>query len=258
MNQLQPLLALSQLQKDFAAAVRYQHDAVLQQVESKRFLPDQVMQIYRNNFVLSCCEALAATYKLTLLAVGEEFFNAVARAFVLAEPPRSGDIMQYGDRFAQFLADCPQLEAMPYIPALAELEWLIEQTAGMQMAEGDFPFAALSDVNPAAYDNTFLLLRPQLQLFASDYNVAALYPMLQAGEVEAFEQQQPSYLLLCKQVDFSVSLTSISAPLLGFLQACQDGKSLAAIAESWDIASLLPQALAGQYFVGFESEGVIS
>ncbi|RJG39188.1 HvfC/BufC N-terminal domain-containing protein [Motilimonas pumila] len=251
-------IELDLLQQNFAAAVRYQHDDILQQIESPRFLPDQVMQIYRNNFVMSCTEALTATFKLTLIAVGQDFFDAVARAFVLAQPPRCGDIMQYGDRFAQFLATCPQLDAMPYIPGVAQLEWQIEQTAGLALRENAFPFASLSAVAASAYEQTYLLLRPQLQLFACDYDVETLYRMLQAGEVEEFEQQQACYLVLRKQRDFSVSLTPVSAALFGFLQACQQGSRLTEISEQWDIASFLPQALAQDFLVGFESEGVIS
>ncbi len=54
--------------------------------------------------------------------VGEEFFQAMARAYVLAEPPRSPVLMDYGTTFADFIAGFAPAASLPYLPDVARIE----------------------------------------------------------------------------------------------------------------------------------------
>ncbi|WP_143328493.1 HvfC/BufC N-terminal domain-containing protein, partial [Caballeronia terrestris] len=59
--------------------------------------------VYRNNVVAGLCDALKAAYPATRRIVGDEFFAAMARAYVLREPPRSPVMLRYGEGFADFV-----------------------------------------------------------------------------------------------------------------------------------------------------------
>lgn len=85
--------------------------------DAKRF------NVYRNNVIVSLCEALGETFPAIKKLLGDEYFSALARAFVLDHPPNSPVLMWYGAEFADFIAAFPPLEAYPYLADVARFEW---------------------------------------------------------------------------------------------------------------------------------------
>ncbi|MFA0308871.1 DNA-binding domain-containing protein, partial [Vibrio splendidus] len=84
--------SLANVQSEFANALRYQNNGEHCDIVSDHFTDGQRIQIYRNNFVISLSEVLAATYPLTEMLVGEECFQQMARLHVLSYPSTSGDV----------------------------------------------------------------------------------------------------------------------------------------------------------------------
>jgi len=86
-------------------------------VSVKRF------NVYRNNVIVSLIESLADTYPAIQKLLGEEYFAALARAYVDAEPPTSPILMKYGAGLAGFVERFPPLAGYPYLESVARLEW---------------------------------------------------------------------------------------------------------------------------------------
>ena len=82
--------------------------------------------VYRNNVVVSLVDALGAAYPGVKTMVGEAFFDALARAYVVQSPPDSPLMIFYGAGFADFLSAFPPVQQLPFLPDLARLErlWL--------------------------------------------------------------------------------------------------------------------------------------
>lgn len=78
--------------------------------------------VYRNNVVASLINALTDTYPVTQELVGEAFFRAMAREYVLTEPPRSRVLAFYGLSFADFVERFPPAASLPYLADVARLE----------------------------------------------------------------------------------------------------------------------------------------
>jgi hypothetical protein len=81
------------------------------------------LAIYRNNFLISLCEALKANFPVTLQLVGGHFFEQAARRFVLARPPQRPCLFEYGAGFPAYLRDLPQLTSLPYVAEMARFEF---------------------------------------------------------------------------------------------------------------------------------------
>jgi hypothetical protein len=79
--------------------------------------------VYRNNVIVSLVEALGQTYPAIKALLGDEYFAALARAFVGEHPPASPVLIWYGADFADFVAGFPPLEPYPYLGDVARLEW---------------------------------------------------------------------------------------------------------------------------------------
>jgi hypothetical protein len=85
-------------------------------------VPTRRFAVYRNNVAVGLVDALARRFPATQRIVGEEFFRAMARLYVQAEPPRSPLLMQYGDTFADFIARFPPAAEIVYLVDVARLE----------------------------------------------------------------------------------------------------------------------------------------
>jgi hypothetical protein len=89
-------------------------------LSSKRF------NVYRNNVTVSLVDALADIFPAVRRLVGEEFFRAMARIFVLESPPVSPLIFEYGSGFADFIDRFEHTQELPWLGDVARIEraWL--------------------------------------------------------------------------------------------------------------------------------------
>lgn len=81
-------------------------------------------RVYRNNVISGLTDQMAGSFPVVRRLVGDEFFRAMARAFVLANPPRSPLLTDYGDGFAAFVECFPPAATLPYLADVAMLEAL--------------------------------------------------------------------------------------------------------------------------------------
>lgn len=129
--------------------------------------------VYRNNVIVSLTEALMATYPALVRLLGEEYFRALARLYVSAEPPSSPVLLTYGGSFASFIEGFPPLAGYPYLPDVARLEWA---WLDAYHAADHVPFdpAQLAAVPPEQLGSLCFALHPACRLIASPYPVLDL------------------------------------------------------------------------------------
>lgn len=138
---------------------------------------------YRANAGAMAERALAVAYPVVQQLLGDEAFAALARTLWLHEPPRCGDLAQWGEGLAGFVADDPALAELPYLAALARLEWAVHQAA--QAADAPAPDAlSLQGLDGADLATTTLRLRPGSALVEAAYPVATLWRAHQAPAAE--------------------------------------------------------------------------
>lgn len=87
------------------------------------------LAIYRNHFLESLIQTLAAAYPVTRALVGERYFGVLARRYILAEPPNDPRLHLYGGGLANATAESPECAALPYLPDVARLEWALREAA---------------------------------------------------------------------------------------------------------------------------------
>src|SRR5215470_16374918 len=115
---------LATVQKSFADAVR---DASLRVPEpirgAARSTSERRFGVYRNNVAVGLVAALAERFPVVQRLVGEDFFRAMARAYVTQEPPRSPVLLHYGVTFPVFIEGFAPARAIPYLGDVARLEF---------------------------------------------------------------------------------------------------------------------------------------
>jgi len=173
---------LQRLQHDFSRAMFGSPPAGLPEaIRAGRLSAGQLLAIYRNNVFANLLDALRAVYPVGERLVGTEFFDHAANGFIHECPSVSGDIEDYGEAFAAFLARFPGAEALLYLPDIARLEWACHRVFH---AADQAPLALerLAGVSPERYGQLRFRLHPASALLASDYPVHRIW-----------ETNQPDY-----------------------------------------------------------------
>ena len=189
--------------------------------------------IYRGNSIASATKALAGAYPVIREVVGDEFFDALARAFWMAVPSRTGDLGEYGDAFSEFLADFEHVRELPYLADLARLEWAVHRA---ECAADAPPFDAstLADVPHDRQSALIFTLVPGTAIVASIYPIARIWNLHRdqalrshAAEAEHFDiDWTVDETALVARKGFAVRVVALDAGSAAALRAVHDGATL--------------------------------
>lgn len=139
--------------------------------------------VYRNNMRASLARALADSFPVVQQLVGEEFFRAMALAFIQASPPRSPVLLEYGSGFADFVASFEPAASLPYLADVARLEHRRVQSfhaADAQPLQAQHFQASLAQAD--RLPGLRLQLHPSVFLLRSQFAVASLWQLHQAEQ----------------------------------------------------------------------------
>ena len=215
--------------------------------------------VYRNNVAA----ALVATVELAFLAVrrivGDEFFKAMALAFVRAEPPRSAVLLDYGATFPDFIARFAPAASLPYLPDVARLEWAWREAYHAADAVPLAP-AALGTVPEAALGAIRFTPHPSLRLVRSRFPMLAIWRMNTSDpEVGAVDFSRAEDALIVRP-GAEVEVRLVPPGGAAFVAALGAGQTLmeaAATAQAadgrFDLAGNLAGLLLAGAFTGLEA-----
>lgn len=171
------MLQQAERQKGFAAAL----------LDPGRLMPEGLVgpdrepsalrfAVYRNNVFVGLIDALKASFPATCRIVGEEFFRAMARAYVMIAPPVSPILLDYGAGFAGHIAGFEPARSVPYLAGVARIEraWLEAYHA----AEAEpLEAAHLAAVDAETLPLLRLCLHPSLRIVRSPHPALSIWRM---------------------------------------------------------------------------------
>jgi hypothetical protein len=190
--------------------------------------------------------------------VGTEFFDHAANGFIHECPSVSGDIEDYGEAFAAFLARFPGAEALPYLPDIARLEWSCHRVFH-SADQAPLALERLADVPPERYGQLRFRLHPASALLASDYPVHRIWETNQPdyrGD-ETVDLSLGGVKLLLRR-HFEVEMRPLGAGEFAMLTGLAAGRPVAeafdtalAADAAFDLDVFLAQHVAGGTIVDF-------
>ena len=143
----------------------------------------QALAAYRGNAAAIAGRALAAAYPTVQQLLGDESFDALARALWHRHPPQSGDLAHFGAELAGFVAHDAQLASEPYLADAARLDWAVHT---IQQA-ADVP-AQPAGITRLASDDPVTLrlaLRPGVALIRSAWPIVSIWRAHRADDATA-------------------------------------------------------------------------
>ncbi|MFA6311769.1 MAG: DNA-binding domain-containing protein [Sterolibacterium sp.] len=173
--------SLHKLQTDFAAAIFSggDHvDALLAHCGGDGGRAALGLEAYRRSVLANLGGAVQATYPVLEAIVGKDFLTAAARRYALERPSTSGDLNAYGSDFDDFLAGYAPAADLPYLPAVARLEWLVQQVYGAADAQAQ-DFTALAATPPERWRELHFRLDPAHACLESTWPLARIWEVNQ-------------------------------------------------------------------------------
>jgi hypothetical protein len=138
--------------------------------------PARRFAVHRNNVVAGLVKVLKSRFPAVEKIVGEEFFVAMARTFIVAAPPRTPMLATYGDEFAAFITAFEPARELVYLPDVARIE--AARTCAYHAADATpvdaANFAAL-DANKV--DAIRVELHPSMAIVRSPHPIVTIWAM---------------------------------------------------------------------------------
>ncbi|MDQ3510578.1 MAG: DNA-binding domain-containing protein [Pseudomonadota bacterium] len=185
--------------------------------------------VHRNNVVVSLVDALAETFPVTLALVGEEFFRAMARERVLADPPRSPVLTDYAQGFPGFIEAFAPAAGVAYLADVARLEALRVRAWHAADAEplADTTYNDLLAV-PERLATVRLVLHPASQWLRSRYAVHSIWlahqglDRLETANLKGIYTGAPEDVLIVRPA-LDVVVAPLPSGAIAFLDALRNG-----------------------------------
>ncbi len=224
---------LAEIQSRFYAAIMADASnasaeaALLEVIDENERRGRRRLAAYRRGIFGNLCNALVTSYPVVSRIVGLPFFREAARNYILAYPSLSGDLNDYGEHFASFIADYPHAQELPYLADVASLEWLVQAT--LYSAEASpADLSALASTPPERYGDLLFELDPCRARLDSPWPLGDIWRVNQeshAGDMQVDFSQ--SSRILVRREQGTVKVQALSAAEAAFLDALNNQAPLA-------------------------------
>ena len=185
--------------------------------------------VYRNNVVVGLVDAMASRFPVVERVVGTEFFRAMARLYVAAQPPRSPLIFRYGYTFPAFVEGFPPAAALAWLADLARLE--LARGRAYHAADA-VPLPAAAFAASAAEDlrRVGVRLHPSVTLISSPFPIVSIWQAHQAGSEPTAPRWMAEAALVARPA-LAVELHLLPTGGFRFMTSLSEGASFARAAE---------------------------
>jgi hypothetical protein len=218
--------------------------------------------VYRNNVVVGLTEALQANFPAVCRIVGDEFFRAMARAYVAWEPPTSPILLDYGAGFANFIAGFEPVASLPYLPDVARIERAWTEAYHAPEAVALEP-AALAAIPSDRVGDIRFAVHPSLRIVRSQFPVLTIWRMNVADGVPRpvdLESGGEDALVLRVAAEVEVRSMPLGGP--EFVAALANGEALTEATKCamnayplFDLSTNLAALISAGVFVGSSFAG---
>ncbi len=192
------------------------------------YIAPEFAVVYRNNSVSAFLDVLRANYKTVLTLVGEDYFSALALAYLDKYPASQRSLVGYGKDFDHIIDAHSGAHNLAYLSSFAKLDraWTLAHTAAdTQVHSMDMlqEFAG----SGGDLERYHLRLKPDVNLVHNDWPVFALWSNLRddtdlgGGDLE----KNTEYILVWRR-GLEVVYRVLKPGELAFLQALQNGDTL--------------------------------
>lgn len=206
--------------------------------------------VYRNNVASGLGNALEAAFPAVKSLVGDDFFRAMALAYLRQHPPQSRIMMLYGGNFPAFVKGFAPAAELGYLPDVARLEQALRESYHSADALS-LSASAIAAIAQHRWPDLVLRLSPALRLIRSDWPVMSIWSAaIKSGP--APQMLAEDILILRPEFDPQPHLLPTGGA--DFIHALLEGKTFQAALsradDTLDLTAVLSLLIQGQAIVG--------
>jgi hypothetical protein len=187
------------------------------------------VDIYANMYFYRLRDSLREDFPKTVQVVGDEGFHNLVTDYLLAHPSSHWSMRYVGLRLPDFLKSHRLLEAFPFLADLAAVEWAHTDLFQMENAPV-LTREELAAVPPERWGDLRFRVTPAVALLGLDWDVAALWGVLERGEAATGARRTSQDLLVWRE-GFLVEHAPVDADEAEALRALMAGRTFGTICE---------------------------
>lgn len=203
-----------------------------QPLSSGLLLPrgDRQFGVYLNAYRARLRSALRDNYEALPLVMGDEAFDALANAYIAAQPSTHYSLRWFGHQLAAFMATHEALVDHPAMVDLARLEWALRRAFDAAQAT---PLSRedLLALSPQEWPTLCLGLHPSVHWLPLQWAVGPVWHALKAGQEEVPAPEVLSHHLLVWREGMQTRWQSLTDAQSVFVQGLQAGHPFGHICE---------------------------
>lgn len=157
--------------------------------------PLRRLAVHRRHYETSLVKVLVGRFPALEWLVGTPFLRESARSFLHAHPPSAPCLAEYGEDFPAWIVEQARARGMPWLAAVAELEWHIGITA-LAVDRPPLAIKMLADVAAPDLPDTRLGLQPGLAYLRAAWPADELMQMFLDGSAPREYVIEPTDLFL--------------------------------------------------------------
>ncbi len=188
-------------------------------------VPERRLNVYRNNVTVSLIEALGASFPAVRKLVGEDFFKALARAYIVQEPPRTPLLIHYGGTFGDFIEGFTPAASVPYLADVARLEWL-QLCATHARDAAPVGIDGLAGLAERQVASATLELHPSLDVFRSRWPAISIWSDTVNPDTDVAVHMEQGECGVVLRPDLDTDTRILSTGGVAFIEALRDGHPL--------------------------------
>jgi len=246
------------MQSEFATALLGSNDGLLPLLtEPLSFDRGHRFDIYRNNVQQSLIESLEASFPVIRDLIGPQAFVTLATLFIRSSPPKSPYLVEYGDRFPDFLDIRAELSDYPFLAEVARLEYqLLRSTHAADGLAINDQLVALTHDPDRLFSSRFQFAAP-IALMPLRYASASIWLAHQksAPNLSSIEVNRSEWLLISRP-SFWAEIDLLDFNEFQFIAQLISGatiaKALDVVADGFDLTGCLHRLLIRQVLTGVE------
>jgi len=247
---------------NFAKALLHPEKAVPPGLQDPYGKPTvQRFAVYRNNIVAGLTETLKVDFPAVCRIIGEDFFAAMARVYIVQHPPRSPVLLEYGGYFATFIDNFGPAESLPYLGDVARIErgWLEAYHASE--ATPLHP-SALASVPSEQLHGIRFRLHPSVRLIRSKFPAFTIWSTnIEGGTPTAVDLGAGGENVLVSRSAAEIEIRRLSDGGVEFIRSVAEGNTTCKAARaalafdcSFDLSTMLTGMIEAGTFVAYESD----
>jgi hypothetical protein len=152
--------------------------------------PSGHLAVYQNAYRARLASALRDNHSVLHRALGDEAFDALAQAYIEAQPSRQASIRWFGDQLAPFMAARPDLVPHAALIDIARMDWAL-RTAFDAADAAPLRLQDLGALAPPDWLALSFRWHPSVQLLALDWAIEPVWHVLQRHDPASGEEAPP-------------------------------------------------------------------